>query len=171
MRALIFVVAGAALLVGCGPAKPGASQAGGTDVCAMVADAKAVFGRDVESEVDPAFATTAGGCRWRAADGVVMADAALFTADSMRGDPDGATAQTMFDKQVATVDGLTDLPVEPVEGLGDKATRALEAKGDQTQIVVLKGDQVWLVRAASSDTTLTGPALTERLAHALVDAK
>ncbi len=171
MRSLIFVVTGAALLLGCGPSTPGASQAGGADVCAMVSDTKAVFARVVESEVDPAFATTAGGCRWRAADGVVIGDAALFTPASMRNDPEAATAQAMFDKLVAGVDALTDLPVEPVDGLGDKATRALEAKGDQTQIVVLKGDQVWLVRAASSDPALTGPALTERLAHALTDSK
>ena len=171
MRSLFLVVAGAALLLGCGPAKPDAAHGGGADVCALVSDAKAVFGRVVESEVDPAFATTAGGCRWRASDGVVIGDAAMFSADNMRDDPETATAQAMFDKLVAGVDALTDLPVEPVEGLGDKAIRALEAKGDQTQIVVLKGDQVWLVRAASSDPALAGPALTEKLAHALVDAK
>ena len=167
MRALFFVVTGALLLAGCGPAKPGAAR-GDADVCAMVADPNAVFGRAVESEADAAFAATAGGCRWRASDGVVMADAALFSPESMRGDPDGATAQAMYDKLVASIDALTDLPVEPVEGLGDKATRALEAKGDQTQIVVLSGDRVWLVRAASAAPGLEGAALTERLARALV---
>lgn len=171
MRLIVLAALGAVLLAGCsGPKAPGATH-GGADVCGAVADAAAVFGHPVTGEPDPGFGAIAGSCRWQAADGIVVGDAALFTADSLRADADAATPQAMYDKQKAALDTLTDTPLEPDAGLGDQATRALGTPSDQTQIVVLKGDKVWLVRAASADPKLDGPALAEKLAHSLVDAK
>ena len=172
MRILFLAALSAALLAGCGsPRAPGATAHGDADVCGLVKDAAAVFGHAVTSEADTGFGPIAGACRWQSADGVVIGDAALFTADSVRTDADAATPQAMYDKQKAAIDALTDTPLDPVANLGDQATRALRTPSDQTQIVFITGDRVFLVRAASSDPKLDGPALAEKLAHALADAK
>ena len=153
------------------PKTPAATAHGGADVCGLVTNTAAVFGHPVTSEADPGFGPIAGACRWQAADGIVLGDAALFTAESVRGETDAATPRAMYDKQKAAIDALTDAPLEPVANLGDQATRALQTPSEQTQIVFIKGDRVFLVRAASADPKRDGAALAEKLAHALADAK
>lgn len=170
MRGVLAVLLGAALLAGCGQSgAPGAARAG-ADVCAMAPDARAVFGAVMETEADAGGGTIAGGCRWRSADGAVMGEAALFTPQSIGGDPDAATPPAIYAKLSTALEGLSDAPVEPVAGLGDEANRTLQAFGDQTQIVVRKGDQVLLVRASTSGDSEKTSAIAERLAHTLLDA-
>ena len=135
-------------------------------MCGMIPDANGVFGHPVTSEADSGFGPIAGSCSWQSADGIVVGDAALFTAESVRGEADAATPQAMYDKQKAAIDALTDAPLEPVANLGDQATRALQTPSDETQIVFTKGDHVFLVRAASADPKLDSAALAEKLAHA-----
>lgn len=167
---LLTAFLGAALLAGCGPSGAPRSAVVGADVCAMAADARAVFGATVEAEPGAADGTIAGGCRWTSADGSVVGDAVLFTPESIASDAEAATTPAMFAKLSTALDGLSDAPVEPVAGLGDEANRTQQTFGDQTQIVIRKGDQILLVRASAGNDVEKTNALTERLARTLVDA-
>lgn len=170
MRSVITALLGAALLAGCGPGAPGGGARAKADVCAMAPDARAVFGVEMVAETDPGIGTIAGGCRWQSGDGAVIGEAALFTPQSIAGDPEAATPPAMYAKLSGALDALSDAPVEPVPGLGDEAMRTAQTYGDQTQIVVRKGDQVFIVRASAGNDVAKTTALAENLARRLVDA-
>lgn len=162
MRALIAVAAIAALLAGCGPKGPAPAPTGRVDVCAMIANAPAIFGRAVTSAPDPGLGAIAGACSWRSADGVAIGDAAVFEAAGSE------TPDALYARLSTQLDGITDAPLEPVEGLGDAAVRARATPGDQTQVLVRKGARVVLVRAASADARRDAAAIAGALAEALV---
>lgn len=144
-------VAALLLLAACG--KSGSSSpAANNEACAMIADAKPLFGGDAETSTSAPADSIASACHWQSADGRRGGDLIVFTPAT----------------QIADVakkwGGMTATPLAAVAHVGDEAQIATDLPGYQAQIVFRKGTKVVGLLAWSGDPAMTSEALARAMA-------
>ncbi|WP_395644990.1 hypothetical protein [Terricaulis sp.] len=147
-------------LAACGQGAGRPQEAAGGGNCALLTDANAIFGADVQAVGQRGIEGMDATCQWTSADGARSGEIVTYTAQSLG----SVTVQAKFDETVQKWDAQTETPLAAVEGLGDAAQIATDLPGYQTQIVFRKGDTLVLVMGGSGDSAMSGEQIARAIA-------
>jgi hypothetical protein len=168
----VLVISAAIVLASCGKSGDSSSADGtasaesmpasGSDTCALVADANAVFGQPITANPSK-FPDGTKICEWKAADGMICGSATVFGPGY---NEVAADAQRNFGAMTTSMGAFGE--VKEVAGLGEEA-KAVDGKFMGGQVAFRKGKYSVLVGGSCTSGSLTKPQLAENLARAIAE--
>lgn len=165
MKYALTALAGVLLLAACG--QHGAAVSRGVDVCALIDQPQTVFAHAVTATPIASLDGEGGGCDWASSDGVVTAQAIVYTPTTLpRGGDAPTTLPAAMDALVERLRGMSQSMPGAVEGL-EGAVLFRDMPGAQIEIVARKGENVIVLMARTDDAALASETLAQRLATAL----